>query len=153
MREGADVAGEVADLAGDVGEWGGRERERGIQIPHHLRARARGRCGGRGRRRGREVRARSGGATWSGEGGGVADSAAVAVGGGWLEEGDDLTGGPHLSASRREGKGNGPAQTKEAERGRRVDWADGPRRGKRRKKEKEKEERIFLGLKLHFGDF
>ena len=46
MREGADVAGEVADLAGDVGEWGGRERERGIQIPHHLRARARGRCGG-----------------------------------------------------------------------------------------------------------
>ena len=49
MREGVDVAGEVADLAGDVGEWGGRERERGIQIPHHLRARARGRCGGGGR--------------------------------------------------------------------------------------------------------
>ena len=48
MREGADVAGEVADLAGDVGR---RERVRGgirNRIPPS-RARARaGRCGGRG---------------------------------------------------------------------------------------------------------
>ena len=108
---------------------------------------------GKRRRRGEDAGAARRGRGKSGGGGGVADSAAVAVGGGWLEEGDDLTGGPHLSASRREGERERAGPQGEAERGRRVDWADGPRRGKRRKKEKEKEERIFLGLKLHFGDF
>ena len=63
----------------------------------------------------------------------------------------DLTGGPHLSASRREGKGNGPAQRKEAERGR--EWADGPTK-KKEGKEKKKRKRIFLGLKiLHLLNF
>jgi hypothetical protein len=113
---------------GRFGRRRGEEREKvggGFKSnPALSSARAGREMRGKRRRRGREVRARSGGATWSGEGGGVADSAAVAGGGGRLEEGDGLTGGPHLSASRREGKGNGPAQTKEAERGR--EWADGP---------------------------
>ena len=75
----------------------------------------------------------------------MADSAAVAVGGGWLEEGDDLTGGPHLSASRREGEGEraGPQGESRAGEG----WADGPTK-KKEGKEKKKRKRIFLGLKI-----
>ena len=60
MREGADVAGEVADLAGDVGS-GGRVREVDSKSnPALSSARAGREMRGKRRRRGREVRARRG---------------------------------------------------------------------------------------------
>jgi hypothetical protein len=138
---GADVAGDGPYLAGDVGS-GGRVREVGSKSnPALSSARAGREMRGKRRRRGGDAGAARRGRGKSGGGGGVADSAAVAVGGGWLEEGDDLTGGPHLSASWREGEGERAGQQGEAERGRRVDWADGPTRGKKGGKRKKKKKK------------
>nr|BBF89280.1 Epstein-Barr virus-like [Oryza barthii] len=135
---GVDMAGKPPDFAGDVGE---RERVGGEfkSNPAHLRARARAGMAGRAAMWGRGVGARRG----------AEKVAARTVSGrlpswGWrLEEGDNLTGGPHLSASRREGKGE-RASPKEGGRAREVVG----RRPNREKegKEKEKEERIFPGI-------
>jgi hypothetical protein len=106
----------------------------------------------RGRRRGEDAgTARHG----RGRSGGGGAAAAVAGVGARLEVGDDPTGGAHLPASRREEEGAqaGPRR-KWARAGGGVDWADGPRRGKRRKKKKKRKKGFFSwDLKLHFGDF
>nr|ABA97358.1 retrotransposon protein, putative, Ty3-gypsy subclass [Oryza sativa Japonica Group] len=83
VREGADGAGKVADLAGDMGEWGGRERGGFKLNPAHSRARVGAGEAGEGRRREREVWARSGGATWSGEGGKRRRRGGFGGSGGW----------------------------------------------------------------------
>nr|BAC83668.1 hypothetical protein [Oryza sativa Japonica Group] len=55
------------------------------------------------------------------------------------------TGGPHLSAP--EGEREGGRTSGRGEAGRRgKEWADGPRKGKRRKKKREKGKRIFPGI-------
>nr|BAD19524.1 hypothetical protein [Oryza sativa Japonica Group] len=82
---------------------GGGEREGvgGFQIPHHLRARARGRCGGEGgdvgARCGRGVEARRGVEKAAARAGGAP---APTTGGRGRP-----TGGPHLSAPEREREG------------------------------------------------
>jgi hypothetical protein len=162
VREGADVAGEVADLAGDVGVE--RERMGGIQnrIPPLASAREGREMRGRGRRRGEDAGATRRGHGRSGGGGGAAVSAAAVgapaptAGGGRRP-----TGGAHLSASQREeGGAHGLTQQEEGrarvgEKGG-VDWADGPKRWKKRKRKAKKGKRgkdFSWDLKLHFGDF
>nr|BAD28816.1 hypothetical protein [Oryza sativa Japonica Group]BAD29216.1 hypothetical protein [Oryza sativa Japonica Group] len=73
--------------------------------------------------------------------------------GGRLEEGDDLTGGPHLSASRREGREGGlqggERGTGRPKRRRPSAGGSGPTAQKRKKKEKKKKKKkgFFLGFK------
>ncbi len=103
---GADEAGKVADLAGDVGEV--EERESGGKF------KAPAVCG---RASWREVRGWWA-ATWAcGTGGvGAGNGETGGVGGGfggggavgWRRK-KGLTGGPHLSVTRREEGGSGPA--------------------------------------------
>nr|BAD62240.1 hypothetical protein [Oryza sativa Japonica Group]BAD62340.1 hypothetical protein [Oryza sativa Japonica Group] len=110
--------------------------------------RAGGKGGGVGRRRGRAARAE-----WGAENGwkwwrrhGRLEL--------WLqrpEVGDDRQVGPTCRRPEREEGGAawaGPQGGGTAGEG----WADGPTK-KKEGKEKKKRKRIFLGLKLHFGDF
>nr|BAD28438.1 hypothetical protein [Oryza sativa Japonica Group]BAD29214.1 hypothetical protein [Oryza sativa Japonica Group] len=140
-REGARVrvfmgagGADVAKTAGDVG-W--REIERGVGFEIESRPLERARWAGatgRGWRCGEDAgTARRG----SGRSGGGGAAAAVAGDGTRLEVVDDPIGGAHMLASRREEEGAraGPRR-RWARAGGRVDWADGPRRGKRRKKKK-----------------
>nr|BAI39654.1 Epstein-Barr virus-like [Oryza sativa Indica Group]BAI39759.1 Epstein-Barr virus-like [Oryza sativa Indica Group] len=107
--------------------WEGEREGRGFKmnLAHFMRARGAGDAGERA-----VTRARRGvGRGRDGKGGGVGG---CRRGRGWLEVGDDPTGGAHLSASRREEEGAraGPRRSG-ARAGDGVDWADGPRRGKK----------------------
>nr|BAD36351.1 hypothetical protein [Oryza sativa Japonica Group]BAD36352.1 hypothetical protein [Oryza sativa Japonica Group]BAD36425.1 hypothetical protein [Oryza sativa Japonica Group]BAD36426.1 hypothetical protein [Oryza sativa Japonica Group] len=140
---GADEAGKVADLAGDVGEME-EERESGGNFKSPAVC---------GRASWREVRGRWA-ATWAwGTGGvGAGNGETGGVGGGfggggavgWRRK-KGPTGGPHLSVTRREEGGSGPAQLRGGRaRGRRTDWADGPRREKKGGKRKRRKD--FPGI-------
>lgn len=69
-------------------------------------------------------------------------SAAVAA---RLEVGDDLTGGPHLSASQRGGMGRGPAQPSGQRRSQVGRW---PKKRKKEEKKKEEKEKDFPGIRI-----
>nr|BAD16487.1 hypothetical protein [Oryza sativa Japonica Group]BAD17556.1 hypothetical protein [Oryza sativa Japonica Group] len=149
MGEGrTETAGVAPYLAGDVGEW--RERERGDGIQIESRPFAGARASGKG---GGAADDNVGAARGRGVGVGDADGdvgAAVAAGRGWLEVGDDLTGGPHLSASQRgeEAAWAGPARG----RGAGERWASPTK--KKEGEEWRKRKKIFLGFKiLHFANF
>ena len=146
---GREAAGFLADVGNGEKE---REREIRIRIPPLRGARASGRSGDGGWRRGRGARS---GARKAGKAGGVGGSAVAGLGSGGGRWKKGPTGGPHLSVTRREEGGSGPAQLRGGRaRGRRTDWADSPRREKKGGKRKDKRKKDFpRDLILHFAYF
>nr|BAC92499.1 hypothetical protein [Oryza sativa Japonica Group]BAC92626.1 hypothetical protein [Oryza sativa Japonica Group] len=144
---GENVAGRTPDFPSDVGR---RQREgRGFKmnLAHFMRLRGAGDAGERA-----ATRARRGvGRGRDGKGGGVGG---CRRGRGWLEVGDDPTGGAHLSASRKEEEGAraGPRRSGACA-GDGVDWADGPRIGKKEEKKKKKKKGFFLGFFIAVNEF
>nr|BAD32107.1 EBNA-1 nuclear protein-like [Oryza sativa Japonica Group] len=108
-------------------KWGGFK----LRIPPLFRRTRGPGDAGRGRRHGEDAWATRRGHGMSGGGGRGGFGGGCRRGAGGRRKGTTPTGGAHLSASRGEREGRlVPAHKEEGARGGRVDWADGPRRGK-----------------------